>query len=459
MKKTAVAVGLLFLCAFANAQDTRHVVEPKIPSSCTVLKARLVKAGGVDGIRMEDETKFDTARLQEAIDGCAAGKAVELAADAGRSAFLTGPLTLRTGVTLLVDKGVTLYGSRNPRDYDLEPGACGVVNANPKVGCRPLFEGQRAVHAGVMGEGVIEGRGGARILLDGKEGPQSWWDMGEQSKAGGNKHNPRMFVLNGCDDFTFYKITLRNSTGFHVAYSNGDGLTVWGIRIDTAKTARNTDGIDPFASKNITVTQSYIRTGDDNIALKADSDGPVTNMTVAHNHFYYGHGMSIGSGTLPEISAIRVTDLTLDGTQLAAIRIKSGISNGGLVHDVIYDDICIRDSERPIQFDTGYADNPGPARNHIPVFNDITLRNVRISGGGKILLIGYDPAHRIGVRFDGVMLDAPSSYKFSISHTDITLGPGPVNFKLSGVDSTASGTAGQGKLPSCAERFVPFPAD
>ena len=34
-------------------------------------------------------------------------------------AFLTGPLTIPSGVTLLVDAGVTLYASRNPRDYDV----------------------------------------------------------------------------------------------------------------------------------------------------------------------------------------------------------------------------------------------------------------------------------------------------------------------------------------------------
>ena len=90
-------------------------------------------------------------------------------------------------------------------------------------------------------------------------------------------------------------------------YHHGNGFTVWGIRIDTPKTARNTDGIDPSASKNITVTQSYIRTGDDNIAIKG-GDGPVTNMTVIHNHFFSGHGMSIGSETKAGVSALRVTD-------------------------------------------------------------------------------------------------------------------------------------------------------
>ena len=77
---------------------------------------------------------------------------------------------------------------------------------------------------------------------------------------------------------------------------------------------------------------------------------------------------------------------------------------GGLVHDAVYEDICIRNSKAPIQLDTNYSANPKPGKGLIPVFTDITLRNVRISGGGKIQLNGFDATHRIGIQFDGVQL-------------------------------------------------------
>ena len=70
-------------------------------------------------------------------------------------------------------------------------------------------------------------------------------------------------------------------------------------------------------------------------------------MTVSHNHFYWGHGMSIGSETNGGVSKLRVFDLSLDGPD-SGIRIKSMGTRGGLVHDVVYDDICIRNSPRPI---------------------------------------------------------------------------------------------------------------
>jgi len=454
MKLAIAAISLIALAA--AAQDTRNVTEPVIPSACVVLKAQLVQTGGINGIAFADENKPDTDRLQKALDGCTKGKSVELAADAGNAAFLTGPIEMRPGVALVVDKGVTLYGSRTPKDYEREPGSCGIND--PKTGCNPLISGKGATGSGIMGEGVIDGRGGAKMIRDGKEEGKTWWDLGDDAKTQDHQQVPRLIVMSDSNDFTLYKITLKNAGFFHVTYSGGDGFTAWGVKIDTPLRAHNTDGIDPGSSKNITITHSFIRDGDDNIAIKGGS-GPVTNMTVIHNHFYYGHGMSIGSATQAGVSKLRVTDLSLDGTD-SGIRIKSQEAYGGLVQDVVYDDVCIRNSRNPIFLDTAYSANPKAGKGLIPVYQDILLRNVRISGGGKIALNGFDHTHRIGIQFDGVVLtDGPSAYKFLANHADITFGPGPVNFKMAGDDSTGRGTPGQGTLQGCADKFVPFPAE
>jgi len=456
MRVSWLSTAMMVVCVGALAQDTRTVTEPKIPAACVVLKAELVRVGGVDGIASADESKPDTERLQKALDRCTKGQAVELAEDGGQAAFLTGPIEMRPGVTLLVDKGVTLYGSRVAKDYEVEPGSCG-INA-PKTGCRALISGKGATGSGIMGDGVIDGRGGSKMIRDGKVEGKTWWDLGDDAKTLGHQQVPRLIVMSGSNDFTLYRITLKNAGFFHVTYSGGDGFTAWGVKIDTPQKAHNTDGIDPGSSKNITITQSYIRDGDDNIAIKGGS-GPVTNMSVIHNHFYYGHGMSIGSETQAGVSQVRVTDLSLDGTD-AGIRIKSQEAYGGLVQDVVYDDVCIRDSKSPILLDTNYSANPKAGKGLIPVYQGIVLRNVRISGGGKIVLNGFDATHRIGIQFDGVeVMDGVTSYKFMANHADITVGPGPVNLQMAGADSTVRGKAVKGELGSCKDKFVPFPAE
>jgi polygalacturonase len=422
-----------------HAQDTRRVTEPVFPPSCAVLTARLAEV---------DEAQPDSRRIQQALDTCAPGRAVELRADGARAAFLSGPLDLRAGVTLRIGAGATLFASRNPRDYDVSPGRCGTVDQSGR-GCRALINGDHAAGAAVMGEGMIDGRGGAHLLGQNF----SWWDLAEKARAGGNQNCPRLIVLSHSDDFTLYRVTLKNSPNFHVYYGDGNGFTAWGVVIDTPRNARNTDGIDPAASTNITITHCF-HTGDDNVAIKAG--GPTSHITVAHNHFYAGHGMSIGSETYGGAQAIRVTDLSIDGAD-NGIRIKSNSTRGGLVRDVVYEDLCIRDTKNPILMDTHYTASYGPDRNRMPEFTNIVLRNVRISGSGKITLDGYDESHRLDMTFDNVHLDAPSTLRWLIGHAQLTLGPGPVNFHPCGPDVTLQNVPGHAMPNACSNKFLPMP--
>jgi polygalacturonase len=434
----------LLLVGAAYAQDLRSVTEPVIPPVCTTLTAAVAQI---------DEGRLDTAQIQHALDNCPEGRAVELKSAAGSNVFLSGPLELRRAVTLLVDRGVTLFASRDPRQYDVRPGSCGIVDQSGR-GCKPLIHGDRVEGAAVMGDGVIDGRGGEKLLGQNV----TWWDLAEQARAGGSQNNFRILVLNTCDNFTLYRITLKNSPNFHVAYSGGNGFTVWGVKIQAPKKARNTDGIDPGNSTNVTIAHSFIDTGDDNVAIKAGAGKPTTHMTIAHNHFYSGHGMSIGSETNGGASAIRVTDLSISGAD-NGIRIKSNSSRGGLVRDVMYEDVCIRDTKNPILMDTHYSFR-GQDQDKLPDFRDIVLRNVRILESGKITLDGFDAAHRLGMTFDNVTLDSPASIQIMGSFADLVFGPGPVNFRPRGQGIAIRVNAGKGYHPnSCDGKFAAFPAN
>jgi polygalacturonase len=166
--------------------------------------------------------------------------------------------------------------------------------------------------------------------------------------------------------------------------------------------------------------------------------------------------MSIGSETDGGASSILVTDLSIDGAD-NGIRIKSNSTRGGLVHDVVYEDVCIRDTKNPIYMDSNYSAATGPTHDKLPVFTAITLRNVRVEGSGKITLEGFDQAHRLGMTFDNVTLDHPGDIKISAHFADITLGPGLVNFLPAGEDVKTAGVNGKGLPNACTGKFVPMP--
>ncbi len=445
-------LALLFVVAAATAcaQDTRNVAEPTYPRICKILYAELTPHDG----RLPDEPLErhyrDNDRIVKAMANCPAGQSVVLhSSKTGKTVFLIGPMRLRAGITLVVDASAALWGSKNPRDYDVAPNSCGILvsNQSPRgAGCLPLLLAEDAPHAGIMGEGVIDARGGAKLFGQN----ETWWELAHRAKVeDSNQAVSRLLVVRRSPDFTLYRITLRNSPNCHVTTEATDGFTAWGVHIDTPKWARNTDGIDPQnGSTNISIINSFIRSGDDNISPKA-TNGAVTHMTVRNTHFYNGHGFGIGSQTSGGLSAIRVDGLTIEGAD-NGVRIKSDRSRGGLVDDVRFENVCMRNVINPIVLNPFYTTFDG---NHIPWYRNILLHNVHALSSGPITLSGLDTNHKLEVTLDTVNIDGLKPADITAKHAAITIRHG--NLDPSGEDVRTSGSEG-GTAYSCDNRFIPF---
>jgi len=442
---------MLFLASTSGvqAQDRRQVAEPRIPRSCVVLQARLAAVGGV--LPADAEQDLDTARIQQAIDQCAAGQAVELRANGNRQTFLSGPLTLRSGVTLLIDANTSLAASTNPRVYDVTPGTCGVLSERGP-GCRPLLSGKDITGSGVMGDGSIDGRGGARMLED----TQTWWQLAQRAKLLDQYQKvPGLIELSGVRNFALYRITLRNSPAHHVVVRDSDGFTAWGVKIMTPGNARNTDGINPQSSTNVTIAHCYIHAGDDNVAISSRPGAPVTYISILDDHFYTGHGMSIGSATGGGVSHVLVSNLSIDGAT-NGIRIKSDPSRGGLVQDIRYENVCIRNVTNPIVLTPHYTNFLGELS---PEYRDITLRNVHILTAGEYVFAGFDAQHRLGVTLDNVFAEGLSGSHVLSEHANITMGE-QGNLVPQGRDVTVGRATDtrSGQPLACGNRFAAFPS-
>jgi polygalacturonase len=424
--------------------------EPTIPPTCaTVPASQNVPANGVPS-----ETNLDTSAIQSALNACASGHAVELTTKGANNAFVTGPLKVPAGVTLLVDAGTTLYGTRNLSVYGSASALITVSGSG----------------AGIMGDGTIDGQGGEPNIGS----THSFWDAN-----GGGGGSPALIEVSGASNFTMYRITLHNSPMFHVKLGAA-GFVVWGITIQTPSkktnsagttldytNAHNTDGVDPGeAASNGYIVCSKISTGDDHIAIKGSSSTGVSNLVIAHNHFGAGHGMSIGSEFTGGVSKIDVHDLSIDGLNMGTsggssngLRIKSDSSRGGLVNGVTYSDVCVRDLSNPIIFTPFYSSSTG---SHIPQFTNIKIQNFHgVSGGSntpKVTLDGYDASHVNTVTLDNVVIDGISASEVTASYTAVTLGPGNVDFTPSGTGVTVkNGISGSSTPNPCTNKWVTFP--
>ena len=147
----------------------------------------------------------------------------ELSASGANDAFLIQPITIPTGVSLIVDGGVTVFASRNPADYQVgTPSSsidtCGTVGPHGN-GCNPLITigsaSATTSNVAVMGYGVINGRGGDKLLVNGSASNQSWWDVAA-AKGSESQNNPVLIAASKSNNFVLYKISLVSAPTFHV---------------------------------------------------------------------------------------------------------------------------------------------------------------------------------------------------------------------------------------------------
>jgi uncharacterized protein (TIGR03437 family) len=446
----------------ALCQDARAVAEPSFPPACVQLAAKLT--AGPTGLDPAAESSPDTARIQNSLNACTAGQALELLPAGPNNAFLMGPVQLPKGVTLLVDAGVTVFASRNPRDYDSDARqACGTLQTSSS-GCVPLITAKRADGAGLMGYGAIDGRGHLPIMPGGVAGASSWWDLANQAQAQSLSQNcPRLLDVNTTNGFTLYKITLRNSPNFHVTLTSSTNVTAWGVKIVTPYDARNTDGIDQLYSSNVTIANSWISTGDDDVALNGST--AAFNVSVVNNHFGDGHGASIGSYTASGVSNVLFDGISFAGNALnsnqGGIRIKSDVSRGGLVENITYSNICMQNVRSPIHLDPFYT--AGVTGNLVPQFQNITLRNVHATTEGLVKIEGHDATAVTTITLDNVQVDNIKPSDLTEQYTAYTLGPGAVNFAAmlqgTGVTVANNVTGPPNPYPCPAAVFSPVGAE
>ncbi len=389
-----------------------------------------------------DGSANEAARLQAALDRCGPNGRLILAG--GR--FPSGPLRLPSGVTLQIARGATLAALPDPTLYDRGQGRCGTIDA-AGGGCRALLTIAGARDSSIFGPGTIDGMGGARMA--GRA--ESWWQLARRAQQTGGKQNaPRLIQITAAQRIVLARLRLTDAPNFHVALDRVRGFLAWGLVIDTPAFARNTDGIDPASSSDVTIVHSYISDGDDDVAIKAGPQGPSRRIRLYDDHFYAGHGLSIGSQTEAGVSDVRARGLSFDGTTWG-LRFKSAPGIGGPVQTVRYEDVCLRGSRFPISITSNYAGGPAPVAGlHPPRFSDIVLAGIAGSAG-RLVIEGLDASDPAEVSLNGLAFGNGSRWQIANARlaARATTPPPPGARPLA---------AGPRAVPDCAGRFPPLPA-
>ncbi len=186
------------------------------------------KAFGAKG----DGVTKDTAAIQAAIDACAGGKGTARLT-AGK--YLSAPIVLKSGTTLKLEKGATLLGSQDFKDYPAK-------TEFRTPGLRALVSATNATDVTITGEGTIDGTG------------EPWWAEARKVKdAGvmGVNPRPRLVVFDHCRHVLLEGVTIQNSPMWQVVPYYSDDVTIRNVKILAPQHSPNTDAIDPFSSSHV----------------------------------------------------------------------------------------------------------------------------------------------------------------------------------------------------------------
>nr|GLL30267.1 polygalacturonase-like [Ipomoea trifida] len=242
-----------------------------------------------------------------------------------KQALLKGPC--KAPVELQIQ--ATLKAPPNPNDMD---------------GKREWLTVEYVDHFTLSGGGTLDGQGNVQVYAAKDKGFKS-------------DKLPNNLSFNFMKNSVIRDITTLNSKLFHVNVFGGNNLTFEKFTIKAPADSPNTDGIHIAKIKDVTVKDSVIGTGDDCISI---GDG-LENLHITGVTCGPGHGISVGSlGKTPgeePVKGVFVKDSKFVGTD-NGVRIKTWPnSHPGVVTDIHYENIDMKDVKNPIVIDQEYCPN------------------------------------------------------------------------------------------------------
>ena len=377
----------------------------------------------------------DTHALQAAIDACAGkgGGTVRLTA----GTYLSGPVVLKTGITLQLDKGATLLGSPDHGDYPAktefrEPGIQSLVSAT------------NAENVAITGQGTIDGNG------------ESWWQMARAIKNSGvmgSEHpRPRLVVFDHCRHVRMEGVTVQNSPMWQIVPYYSHDVVIKNVTVLAPAHSPNTDAIDPFSSSEVRIEGVTADVGDDDVAIKSGAanspgpDAPSRDITITNCVFRHGHGLSIGSEIAGGAQNIHADHIRFEDTD-NGIRVKANRDRGNDVGNLSFRDIQMTGVKNALIISEYYPkmlppdpDVAAPVTRLTPHFHDITIENMTATGSRVAgAIAGLPEAPVRGVVLRNVQISAEKG--LTISHAQvsgmgvtITAADGPGIVRLAGAE-------------------------
>jgi polygalacturonase len=320
-----------------------------------------------------DGAHLDTRAIQDAVDACARAGGGTVLFPAG--AYLSGTIVLKSRVTLHLDAGAVLLGSKNLQDYpSFVPALRSFTDTYTE---KSLIYAEGLQDVGIRGRGAIDGQGAAF------QGPY--------------KVRPFTMRFVSCRNVSVVDVSLKDSPMWMQHYLACDQVEIRGISVHSRVNANN-DGIDIDGSQGVRISDCEIVSGDDAIVLKASADRPTKDVVIANCVLSTAcNALKLGTESNGGFENIVVSNCTIYDTRLAGIALE--MVDGGALERVGISNIVMNGVGAPVFIRLGDRARPvtaGGARPPVGTLGNVSIANVQAVGAGSMgCAVAGLPGHAI----------------------------------------------------------------
>ena len=378
------------------------------------------------GAKPTNTAKKNQKAIQKAIDTCNKKGGGRVIVPAGQK-FLTGAITLKSGVNLVVEDGAVLEFAFEPDLYPIVPTRWEGLDC---WNLSPLIYAYQQKDIAITGKGTIDG-GGSR---------ETWWPWVSSPKFGFKEGmpvhqwketsrprllksaedgvplderrftkedglRPQLINFNQCEGILIEDITLLRSPFWVIHPLLSTDITVRGVHINND--GPNGDGCDPESCDRVLIENCYFNTGDDCIAIKSarNNDGreggqgkfagiPSKNIIIRNCKMQNGHGgVVIGSEISGGCQNVYAHDCEMDSPNLdRVLRIKTNSCRGGIIENINMRNVTVGQcKEAVLKINTDYEPKEVCCRGFYPTVRNVTMENVTCKKSKYgVMIVGYD---------------------------------------------------------------------
>ncbi len=251
-----------------------------------------------------DGTTLDTAAIAKAIKTCNANGGGTVLFPPGT--YLSGTIEILSNVTLDLEAGAVLQGSKNIGDYrkltdfNLTRGSIGYGETSSGEGdLVGLIVSRNAHDIAIIGRGAIDGSGDDFMDLkvphasmdfdpeatrNPKEFLGSVYDLSYgpvEPKLKGDGRAGTLLIFHECRNVLIRDITIRNAPNWTLHLQKTEQIVISGIHIVNNPLIPNNDGIDCMRCKHLHISDSDIQAGDDDFAIVNSENVNISNCSIS----------------------------------------------------------------------------------------------------------------------------------------------------------------------------------